>query len=125
MLPGVQLQLKGALESSQLAAALTAETWADRILGQSRMIELPNRATWLVTANNPHLSLEIARRCVRTRIDPKQDRPWKRGGFKHTPLRDWVRKNRTALVRAVLVLVQSWIAAGRPLGTQPLGSFES
>jgi hypothetical protein len=35
------------------------------------MIDLPNRATWIVTANNPHLSLEIARRCVRIRLDAK------------------------------------------------------
>ncbi|MCG3134343.1 MAG: hypothetical protein HMLKMBBP_01648 [Planctomycetes bacterium] len=117
--------VKDGLDSAQLASALTAETWSDRLLGQTRMIDLPNRATWLVTANNPHLSLEIARRCVRVRIDPKQDRPWRRSVFKHPQLRDWARRNRPALVRAVLVLVQSWIAAGRPAGAQPLGSFES
>jgi hypothetical protein len=117
--------VKDGLDSAQLASALTAETWSDRILGQTRMLDLPNRATWLVTANNPQLSLEIARRCVRVRLDAKRDRPWKRTGFKHTPLRDWARRNRAALVHAVLVLVQSWVAAGRPLGTQPLGSFES
>lgn len=117
--------VKDGLDSAQLASALTAETWSDRLLGQTRMVDFPNRATWLVTANNPHLSLEIARRCVRVRIDAKRDRPWKRFVFKHTPLRDWVRRNRAALVHAVLVLVQSWIAAGRPAGTQPLGSFES
>jgi hypothetical protein len=54
--------IRPGLDSSQLASALTAETWSDRILGQTRMIDLPNRATWIVTANNPHLSLEIARR---------------------------------------------------------------
>jgi len=117
--------VKDGLDSAQLASALTAETWSDRLLGQTKMIDLPNRATWLVTANNPHLSLEIARRCVRVRLDAKCDRPWERKNFKHTPLRDWVRTNRAALVRAVLVLVQSWIAAGRPASERTLGSFES
>jgi hypothetical protein len=117
--------VKDGLDSAQLASALTAETWSDRLLGQTRMADFPNRATWLVTANNPHLSLEIARRCVRVRIDPKRDRPWKRSDFKYTPLRDWVRRNRAALVHAVLVIVQRWIADGRPAGTQPLGSFEN
>src|SRR6185503_8574201 len=117
--------VKDGLDSAQLASALTAETWSDRLLGQTKMIDLPNRATWLVTANNPHLSLEIARRCVRVRLDAKTDRPWERKDFKHTPLRDWVRRNRARRVHAVLVLVRSWIAAGRRAGERVLGSFES
>ncbi len=116
--------VRDGIESAQLASALTAEIWSDRILGQSRMIDLPNRATWIVTANNPRLSLEIARRCVRVRLDPKTDRPWERTDFKHTPLRDWTRANRARLVHAVLVIVRAWIAAGRPGVARTLGSFE-
>ncbi|MBI5545156.1 MAG: hypothetical protein HY901_14800, partial [Deltaproteobacteria bacterium] len=117
--------IRNGLDSAQLASALTAETWSDRILGQTRMIDLPNRATWIVTANNPHLSLEIARRCVRIRLDAKTDRPWARSGFKHSPLRDWARANRSNLVHALLTLIRAWIAAGRPSGRRSLGSFES
>jgi hypothetical protein len=117
--------IKNGLDSAQLASALTAETWSDRVLGQTRMIDLPNRATWIVTANNPHLSLEIARRCVRVRLDAKTDRPWARTGFKHAPLRDWARASRAHLVHALLVLVRAWLAAGRPPGKRVLGSFES
>jgi hypothetical protein len=117
--------IRNGLESAQLASALTAETWSDRILGQTRMIDLPNRATWIVTANNPHLSLEIARRCVRIRLDAKTDRPWARIGFKHSPLRDWARANRSRLVHALLILIRAWIAGGRPSGGRSLGSFES
>jgi hypothetical protein len=117
--------IRTGLDSAQLACALTAETWSDRILGQTRMIDLPNRATWIVTANNPHLSLEIARRCVRIRLDAKTDRPWTRTGFKHAPLRDWARGNRARLVHALLVLVRAWLATGRPPGKRILGSFES
>ncbi len=117
--------VRDGLDSAQLASALTAETWSDRMLGQTRMIDLPNRATWLVTANNPRLSLEIARRCVRVRLDAKRDRPWERTGFKHSPLRDWARRHRASLIHAVLVLVRSWTAAGRPAGERTLGSFES
>jgi hypothetical protein len=117
--------VRDGLDSATLSSALTAEVWTDRILGQSRMISLPNRATWLVTANNPRLSLEIARRCVRLRINPMTDRPWIRTGFKHDPLREWVREHRAELIRAALVLVRAWLAAGRPRGSRTLGSFES
>jgi hypothetical protein len=117
--------IREGIDSAQLAAALTTEQWSDRLLGQTRMLVLPNRATWIATANNPQLSLEIARRCVRIRLDPKTDRPWMRTTFKHAPIRDWAHENRAALVRALLVLVRGWIAAGRPPGRRALGSFES
>jgi hypothetical protein len=112
------------VDSPSLAAALTAQIWSDRLLGQSRTLRLPNNATWLLTGNNPRFSMEIARRAVRIRIDPKMDRAWLRKNFRHVPLKGWIAANRASLVRAVLVLVQAWIAAGRPLGSQRLGSFE-
>ncbi len=48
------------------------------------------------------------------RIDPKVDRPWKRGGFRHEQLLEWARENRSRLVHAVIVLVKAWLAASRP-----------
>lgn len=113
------------LDSAQLASALTAERWSDRVLGASRMIDLPNRAVWIATANNPRLSLEIARRCIRIRLAPKTDRPWSRTDFRHVDLRGWVREHRTDLVRACLVLCRAWIANGAPAGDVRLGSFEA
>jgi hypothetical protein len=88
------------------------------------MVELPNRATWIATANNPQLSMEIARRCVRVRIDAKVDQPWMRTGFKHDPMKLWARAHRSELVHSLLVLVQAWLAAGRPPGHRGLGSFD-
>lgn len=116
---------KRVLDSAPLASVLTSEVWRDRVLGETRMVSLPNRALWLMSGNNPRFSLEIARRCVRIRIDAKRDMPWRRAGFKHDPLIGWVRENRGLLVRAALVLVQAWIAAGRPRCSARLGSFES
>ena len=81
------------LESAALASVLTAELWTDRMLGETRMVVLPNTALWLASANNPRFSLELARRCVRIRIDPKRDMPWRREGFRHDPLVEWVREN--------------------------------
>ncbi|MFH1680632.1 MAG: hypothetical protein ABIH26_08315 [Candidatus Eisenbacteria bacterium] len=116
--------IRDALDSDQLASALTAKIWSDRVLGTNRMIDLPNQATWLVTANNPRVSLELARRSVRIRLDPKVDQPWKREGFRHDPLREWVAANRGRLLAAALTLIRAWIAGGRPQGDHVLGSFE-
>jgi DNA primase catalytic core len=113
-----------AVQSESLAAVLTTLSWKDRRLGHSQMLSLSNHAMWLLTANNPRLSRDIARRSVRIRLDPKQDRAWLRTGFKHDRVAAWAREHRSALVRAALLLVQAWIAAGQPLSQDSLGSFE-
>lgn len=113
------------LDSSQLASAITAEQWSDRILGQTQMIELPNRAVWIATANNPNLSLEIARRCIRIRLDSGEDRPWQRKDFRHDPLRPWVHHRRGDLLHALLLVSQNWFATGMQPGSPQLGSFEN
>jgi len=115
---------KKLLASPSLASVITADTWTDRQLGQSRMLTMPNNAVWLLTGNNPKLSMELARRCVRIRIEPPEERPHLRRSFKHDPFLDWVRENRAELVRAVLILVRHWIASGKPLAPYRLGSFE-
>ena len=116
--------LQGGLWSAQVASAITAEYWEDRMLGQTQMVTFPNRALWMVSANNPKLSMEIARRCIRIRLDAGEERPWLRTGFKHDPIRDWAKENRHELVTAILTLIQSWIVSGAPFAQQKLGSFE-
>lgn len=95
------------------------------MLGHSRMAVLPVTCVWLATANNPSLSLELARRTVSIRLDPGLERPWQREGFKHPRLRRWALKHRGELISAALTLVQAWFAAGRPMIEQTLGSYES
>ncbi len=114
------------LDSGDLAAALTATTWEDRLLGKTELLRLPVRCAWAATANNPVVSREIMRRCVRIRIDPRVDEPWRREGFKHAPLRAWADAHRGELVWAALTLAQHWLAQGRPPApVRPLGSFEA
>ncbi len=113
------------LDSSSLASVLTAPVWTDRLLGRSRAASVPNQTLWMATGNNPRLSMELARRSVRIRLDAQIERPWLRSGFRHPDLMSWVREHRPELVRACLTLVQTWLDAGRPHGVvQPLGSFE-
>jgi hypothetical protein len=88
------------------------------------MASVPNHAVWLMTANNPNLHLEITRRCIRLRIDPRVDRPWKSTVFKHPEITTWAKENRSALVGAIVTLIRAWMAAGKPLDRARLGSFE-
>ena len=113
------------LHSPALASVLTSVEWTDRILGVSGMASLPNQAMWLTTANNPNLHIELARRCVRIRLDARDERPWNRKQFKHPDLVQWTKDNRERLVKAILTLISAWIAAGKPEHTKVLGSFDS
>ena len=112
------------LHSSSLASVLTSVRWTDRKLGESIMASVPNHAVWLMTGNNPNLHLELTRRCIRVRIDPRVDRPWKRSVFKHPEITTWAKENRSALVGAIVTLIRAWMVAGKPLDRARLGSFE-
>ena len=117
--------LRQPLNSSALAAALTAPFWEDRILGVSEIVRLPIHTVWVATGNNPVLSNEMARRVVRIRLDAGVDQPWRREGFRHPDLIGWVQHHRAQLVHAGLVLCQAWIAEGRPSGGRRIGSYEN
>jgi hypothetical protein len=119
------LSEKRKLDSAALASVVTLPWWTDRLLGESKMLNLRNNALWLMTGNNPRLSAEMSRRCIRLRIDPRIDMPWLRAGFKHPMIIEWAQENRSALVHAALTLIQAWIAAGMPLHGIRLGSFEN
>jgi hypothetical protein len=113
------------LMSGPFAAVLTADVWKDRVLGQSKMVTVENRAVWIATANNLTLSSELRRRAVEIRLDAKMERPDERSGFRHQDLKAWTRANRPALVHACLTVIQNWLALGRPgISMNPLGSFE-
>lgn len=112
------------LDSGSLASAITADIWTDRVLGTNETMKVPVRCVWITTANNPTMTTEIARRTIRIRLDPKQDRPWQRKGFRHPNLIAWVDEHRAELIHAALVLIQAWIAAEKPAGKVTLGSFE-
>ena len=115
------------LDSGELAAAITATIWEDRLLGQTKMIQLPVETCWLATGNAVLTSAEISRRIVRIRLDAGVENPFLRdaGKFKHKNLRTWAMENRGNLIWAALTLCKAWIAYGKPLGDRTLGMFES
>ncbi|OPY57593.1 MAG: hypothetical protein A4E49_00020 [Methanosaeta sp. PtaU1.Bin112] len=117
--------LTDTLKAPKLSQMLTARTWSDRLLGQNRIIDLPQTATWFVTGNNIQLAGDIARRSYWIRLNAGVAQPWLREGFKHHDLKAWVHENRADLLTCLFVMVKAWILAGsvKWAGTK-LGSFE-
>lgn len=108
--------VRSKLDASALAAVITAwPDWEDRILGETRLIRLPNLAIWTVTGNNLAFGEEMVRRAVWIRLIPREERPWLREGFKHRDLPGWARANRGRLAAAVVTLVKAWLAKGKPI----------
>lgn len=102
------------LDSGKLAKALTEPEWNGRILGRSDLVKIPIRCVWAATGNNMSTSGEIAGRIVRCRLVADVESPELRTGFKHPDLELWVVEQRENLIYACHILVQNWIAKGKP-----------
>ena len=115
--------LVGKFDSPNLASLLTTDVWNDRLLSRSEMVTLPMRAVVVATGVNIRVSGDLSRRTVMLQLVPTDERPWNRE-FPFDP-KDYVREHRGELVRALIVLIRNWIAAGRPTWNgRRLGSFE-
>ncbi len=121
--------VEGTLYSAALASLLTADTFQDRVLGCNEMIILPNKLTLIATGNNIRLGGDLPRRCVVSRIDSLEARPWLRDSskFRHPFLKEWTLANRGKILGAILTLLRAWVLAGRPPAPDApnLGGYES
>lgn len=118
--------IAGTLGCASLDAALTADTWRDRVLGRSEMTsELPLRAVWFASGNNVVLAGDTSRRTVYIRLQSPEERPEERQGFHHPDLRSWLKDERPRLLAAGLTILRGFFADGCPSqGLTPWGSFE-
>lgn len=116
------------IDFPSLAKALTEDVWTDRLMGTNVSVSASTRCMWMATGNNPRFSKEITRRIVQIRLDSKMANPDERDpkSFKHEKLDEWASRNRGSLIWACLVIIQNWIAKGRPMPsvTVPFGSFQ-
>jgi hypothetical protein len=111
------------VSSGVLSALWTGDIWQDRILGVSKNVKIPIVHTFITSGNNVRFSRELERRNVNIELVATCENPSTRTGFHHDPLIDWARDKRQELVRACLILIQSWIAQKMPMGTEVAGSF--
>ena len=112
------------IDSAALASLLTSTRYQGRELNYSRMLTLPNQLTIVGTGNNVHATGEIAKRVVPISLESPLESPETRQDYVHPDLRSYVEENRPRVLGALLGLVESWKAAGRPRGSVPMGGFE-
>jgi hypothetical protein len=112
--------------SDKLDSAITSPTVKDRLLGVNASQEAPWLTVIFASGNNMTFVGDMVRRVVPIDLDPKIEHPEERGGFRHTPLLEWVNAERPRLVVAALTILKAFFHAGCP--KQPdipeFGSFE-
>ncbi len=94
---------------------LTSSLFADRVLGVSENVELPNRSLFLVSGNNLVWTGDTHRRILRARLDAQIETPFKRE-FEFDPLNE-VCNSRQALVVAALMAIFTLLFGTRHIDT--------
>jgi hypothetical protein len=114
------------LNSASFASALTAEVYAARILGVSKMLRVPVKVQWVGSGNNTDLSGELYRRTVDIRMDAKMANPEDRdvSQFRIKNLKAWILEHHAEQVQAACTLIQFWVRAGMPMGAGSKASYE-
>lgn len=90
-------------DSAALAAALTSETYRDRILRKSQLVDVPNRSLCLFTGNNLTFKGDVVRRVLVSRIDPSCERPYARE-FENDPLRDVIGRRQEMAIACITLI---------------------
>ena len=96
--------VSGELGCPSLDAALTADTWRDRVLGASTMTaEIPLQIVWWATGNGLVIGADfLSRRALLVRLEPDVERPEERTGWRYPRLLEHVRNSRAELLGAAL-----------------------
>lgn len=117
--------VEGLVESAPLLKVLTARDRTRlRVMGSNIKISVRWRALIILGGVNIVLGRQMSRRSIVARLEPTQERPEEREGFK-LDLARWAPANRQRLCVAALTLLRAYVVAGRPdPGVRLLGSFE-
>ena len=114
----------GQFDSAAISAFLTGVKSADRILGVSKNVSLPNRSLMLVTGNNLSPVGDMARRIISARIDPVSATPFRRA-FEMAPDK-YCMANRLSMAAAALTIIRYHFGScgGARMGDGNTASFE-
>ena len=113
-------------DSGAISSVSMSPMWSGRVLGKSMNVKLPVRFIVILIGNNIQLSEEISKRVVPITLDPNCENPELRpeSCFRHPDVRSFTRENRGNLIWSACVLIQNWVAMGKPLSEKTIGGCE-
>jgi hypothetical protein len=112
------------LDGAPINAFLTSPEFSDRVLGISRTESYPNRALFMVTANNLRVEGDTCRRILVARIEPGVEAPFLRR-FNFDPYQR-VRARRQNLIACALTVIRGRLThCPAPIAAGSTASFEA
>lgn len=113
------------IRSAELCAAITAENWQDRKLGESESHAVPNRAVFSASGNNIVPAGDLARRSIVIRLDANTERLSQRR-FDIEDLESYLVRERPGLLVDALTIMRAYHRTNATDVTMPipLPSFE-
>jgi putative DNA primase/helicase len=100
---------------AEICKVTTAQAnFKDRLLGSTKMLDLPTNVMWLYTGNNMIVKEDAATRALKCRLDAGLENPEKRV-FKRPDLIKYVLEQRGELLHACLTILRAYIVTGKPL----------
>ena len=113
------------LGGAPLDAALTSDTWKDRMLGTMQSTaELPMKMVWFASGNNLGYRGDFLRRVLPCRLESSLENPEERTGFKYPDLIARAIDVRGTVLWAILTILRAHRVVGQPADVKALGSFE-
>jgi hypothetical protein len=110
---------------SAIEKILTDGELTERILGVSQHATVKWTAVTFATMNNGQLTSDMARRAIVARLDSPFERPELRANFRYPDILAYCREHRTRLLRAALMVLRAYQAAGCPkVEMRAMGSYE-
>ena len=117
--------IKSKIESGVLAAILTSGRYGSRILSKSQFSDYNVRFPISLTANNPEVDKELARRIVPIELVTAMENPSLRNNFKYQDIRKQIIDNRYKYLKALLTIIKYWFISGKKEWLdKKIGSFE-
>lgn len=95
------------IRGAELCAAITAEKWQDRKLGESESRSVPNRAVFSASGNNINPAGDMARRSIVIRLDANTERLSQRR-FDIEDLEDYLVRERPRLLVDALTIIRAY-----------------
>lgn len=112
------------VEAGPLLKCLTAlDKVRLRVMGSNTKVSVKWVAVVLLGGNNLEIGRQMGRRTLVARIEPREENPEEREGFKIADLPTHALEHRSHLIAAVFTLIRAWISAGRPQKAKAMGSY--
>ena len=111
-----------ALDSTDLARAITEAAPLMRVLGLSKVVALPTNTMFFATGNQLVVDGDLRRRTLMCKLDAGMERPSERRFGFDPPVQ--ATERRVKYVVASLTIMRAYWAAGRPGGGKETGSFK-